>query len=224
LPSSRSTTESNCLGSADKALLDKLGKYALSGSCLHIKKLCAEDSRILKTLISASFAKTRATRKLALRRYLPRPGTRTAQFLLRGLCFADTERIMSFPGTSRGRGTLANAIAAAIRASTSGRARTLADSKRTNRFLVPEPSSSLWGFGNRVPQYGNARLTPLAPAASDRVRGPLAWRIADHEEVVIVVHQLIGARKPALETFSASADQLLTFRLEPLDELLQLGF
>ena len=48
------------MGSADKALLSKLGKHALSGSCLHIKKLADIDAKVLKTLISASFAKMRA--------------------------------------------------------------------------------------------------------------------------------------------------------------------
>jgi hypothetical protein len=48
------------MGPADKALLNKRGKHALSGSCLHIKKLSDIDSKVLKTLISASFAKMRA--------------------------------------------------------------------------------------------------------------------------------------------------------------------
>ena len=48
------------MGSADKALLDKLGKHALSGSCLHIKKLSDIDVKVLKTLVSASLAKMRA--------------------------------------------------------------------------------------------------------------------------------------------------------------------
>ena len=46
--------------SADKALLDKLGKHQLSGSCLHIKKLSDVDAKVLKTLVAESFAKTRA--------------------------------------------------------------------------------------------------------------------------------------------------------------------
>jgi len=48
------------MGSADRALLNKLGKHALSGSCLHIHKLSDVDSKVLKTLISASYAKMRA--------------------------------------------------------------------------------------------------------------------------------------------------------------------
>ncbi len=51
------------MGSADKALLNKLGKHALSGSCLHIKKMSDIDSKVLKTVISASFAKMRAQRR-----------------------------------------------------------------------------------------------------------------------------------------------------------------
>jgi len=47
------------MGSADKALLDKLGKHTLSGSCLHIKKLSDVDSEVLKALISASFERMR---------------------------------------------------------------------------------------------------------------------------------------------------------------------
>jgi hypothetical protein len=46
--------------SADKALLDKLGKHQLSGSCLHIKKLSDVNLEVLKTLIAASLAKMRA--------------------------------------------------------------------------------------------------------------------------------------------------------------------
>lgn len=46
--------------SADKALLGKLGKHQLSGSCLHIKKICDVDSKVLKALVTESFAKMRA--------------------------------------------------------------------------------------------------------------------------------------------------------------------
>jgi Domain of unknown function (DU1801) len=55
-PRSSATVVYN-MGSADKALLDKLGKHTLSGSCLHIKKLSDVDHRVLKTLIAKSFAK-----------------------------------------------------------------------------------------------------------------------------------------------------------------------
>jgi len=48
------------MGSADKALLNKLGKHTLSGGCLHVKKLSDIDSKVLKTLIAASFAQMRA--------------------------------------------------------------------------------------------------------------------------------------------------------------------
>ena len=48
------------MGSADKALLGKLGKHTLSGSCLHIQKLSDVDPKVLKALISASLAKMRA--------------------------------------------------------------------------------------------------------------------------------------------------------------------
>ena len=48
------------MGDADQALLDKLGKHALSGSCLHIKKLSDVDAGVLKTLVTKSFAKMRA--------------------------------------------------------------------------------------------------------------------------------------------------------------------
>ena len=47
------------MGSADKALLGKLGKHALSGSCLHIKKLADVDAGVLKTLVAKAFEKTR---------------------------------------------------------------------------------------------------------------------------------------------------------------------
>ena len=50
------------MGSADKALLDKLGRYKLSGSCLHIKKLADIDAEVLKKLISNSFAKMKTQR------------------------------------------------------------------------------------------------------------------------------------------------------------------
>jgi hypothetical protein len=48
------------MGSADKTLLSRLGKHALSGSCLHIKKLSDIDLEVLKTLVTQSFARTRA--------------------------------------------------------------------------------------------------------------------------------------------------------------------
>ena len=48
------------MGSADKALLDKLGKHKLSGDCLHIKRLSAVDPKVLRTLVTKSFVKMRA--------------------------------------------------------------------------------------------------------------------------------------------------------------------
>jgi len=47
------------MSSTDKALFDKLGKHALSGSCLHIKKLSDVDPAVLKTILAKSLAKTR---------------------------------------------------------------------------------------------------------------------------------------------------------------------
>jgi hypothetical protein len=48
------------MGSADKSLLERLGKHALSGSCLHIAKLSDVDAKVLKTLVAKSYAKMRA--------------------------------------------------------------------------------------------------------------------------------------------------------------------
>jgi hypothetical protein len=48
------------MGSAEKSLLERLGKHALSGSCLHIRKLSEVDPKVLRTLVAKSFAKTRA--------------------------------------------------------------------------------------------------------------------------------------------------------------------
>ena len=48
------------MGSADKVLLARLGNHALSGSCLHIKKVSDIDLKVLKTLVSTSLAKLRA--------------------------------------------------------------------------------------------------------------------------------------------------------------------
>ena len=47
------------MGSADKALLEKLGKHVLSGSCLYIKKLSDVDPKVLKTLVAQSYTKAR---------------------------------------------------------------------------------------------------------------------------------------------------------------------
>lgn len=47
------------MGSADKALLGKLGKHKLSGSCLHINRLADVDAAVLKALVEKSFAKMR---------------------------------------------------------------------------------------------------------------------------------------------------------------------
>jgi hypothetical protein len=58
----RSSTVVYGMGSADKALLEKLGKHTLSGGCLHIKKLSAVDAKVLEKLISVSFAKMRKER------------------------------------------------------------------------------------------------------------------------------------------------------------------
>jgi hypothetical protein len=44
----------------DKALPEKLGKYKLSGGCLHIKNLSDVDPAVLKTIVANSYAKTRA--------------------------------------------------------------------------------------------------------------------------------------------------------------------
>lgn len=48
------------MGSADKALLEKLGKHKLSGSCLHIKKMSDVDAAVLKKLVAASYIKMKA--------------------------------------------------------------------------------------------------------------------------------------------------------------------
>ena len=48
------------MGSAEKSLLERLGKHALSGGCLHIEKLSDIDPKVLKTLVAKSFAKARA--------------------------------------------------------------------------------------------------------------------------------------------------------------------
>jgi len=48
------------MGSADKGVLDKLGKHELSGSCLHIKKLSDVDPAVLKTIVANSYAQLRA--------------------------------------------------------------------------------------------------------------------------------------------------------------------
>ena len=57
-PRSSATVVYN-MGSANKVLLRKLGKHALSGSCLHIKKLSDVDLEVLKTLIAESLAHMR---------------------------------------------------------------------------------------------------------------------------------------------------------------------
>ena len=44
----------------DKALLEKLGKYKLSGGCLHIKKLSDVDAEVLKKVVADSYANMRA--------------------------------------------------------------------------------------------------------------------------------------------------------------------
>ena len=61
LPRKSATVVYN-MGSADKALLDKLGKHKLSGNCLHIKRLSAVDPKVLRTLVTKSFGKMRAQR------------------------------------------------------------------------------------------------------------------------------------------------------------------
>jgi hypothetical protein len=48
------------MGSADKSLLEKLGKHKLRGSCLHITKLSDVDAKLLKALLVRSFEKMRA--------------------------------------------------------------------------------------------------------------------------------------------------------------------
>ncbi|HTR23811.1 MAG TPA: DUF1801 domain-containing protein [Terriglobales bacterium] len=47
------------MGSAEKPLLEQLGKHKLSGSCLHINKLSEVDPKVLKTLVEKSLAKVR---------------------------------------------------------------------------------------------------------------------------------------------------------------------
>src|ERR1043165_6785010 len=85
----------------------------------------------------------------------------------RGRCLADIDRIIKRP-LPEGKG-LQSFSAAAISASTSGFANVDGDSTRMKRFFVPEPCNNLWGSGKRVPQYGNAIPTPLAPAASEMI-------------------------------------------------------
>jgi hypothetical protein len=46
--------------SASEALLPKLGKHTVSGSCLHIKKLSDVDKKVLEALVLKSVADKRA--------------------------------------------------------------------------------------------------------------------------------------------------------------------
>ena len=48
------------MGSADRSLLERLGKHALKGSCLHIAKFSDVDPKVLQTLVEKSFARVRA--------------------------------------------------------------------------------------------------------------------------------------------------------------------
>ena len=48
------------MGSAEKSLLDRLGKHALKGSCLHIRKLSDVDPKVLRALVAKSFEKAQA--------------------------------------------------------------------------------------------------------------------------------------------------------------------
>jgi Domain of unknown function (DU1801) len=48
------------MGSAEKSLLDRLGKHALMGSCLHIKRLSHVDPKVLRALVAKALAKARA--------------------------------------------------------------------------------------------------------------------------------------------------------------------
>jgi hypothetical protein len=45
---------------SEKGPLDKLGKYTLSGGCLHIRKLTDVDPAVLKTIVAGSYATMRA--------------------------------------------------------------------------------------------------------------------------------------------------------------------
>jgi hypothetical protein len=47
------------MGSAEKSPPERLGKHALSRSCLHIEKLSDVDPKALETLVAKSFAKAR---------------------------------------------------------------------------------------------------------------------------------------------------------------------
>ena len=47
------------MSAARKSLLGKLGKHALSGSCLHIRALADVDADVLKTLVTDSLVKQR---------------------------------------------------------------------------------------------------------------------------------------------------------------------
>jgi hypothetical protein len=58
-PRSSATVVYN-MGSADKVLLKRLGTHMLSGSCLHIKRLCDVDLDVLRTLIADSCAQMQA--------------------------------------------------------------------------------------------------------------------------------------------------------------------
>ena len=48
---------------SDKSLLEQLGKYKLSGSCLHIKKLSDVNPAVLKAVVCESYAATRARQR-----------------------------------------------------------------------------------------------------------------------------------------------------------------
>ncbi len=49
------------IGSSPKALMSKLGKYKMSGGCLHIKTLDDVDRGVLRELVKKSVAERRKT-------------------------------------------------------------------------------------------------------------------------------------------------------------------
>ena len=60
-PRKAATVLYSMTGSSDSAaLLAKLGKHTVSGSCLHIKKLSDVDQKVLQALVAKSLAAARA--------------------------------------------------------------------------------------------------------------------------------------------------------------------